>query len=184
MNELLNESSVLLIIASEGFQQIEYHDTKKEIAHAGFPVITASNKLGNAIAKDGSKVSVEIIIDDIKVKDYAGIFFIGGPGTLEHLDNEKSYAIAQDAMVQKKPIGAICVATRILAKSGILTHRYATGWNGDDQLPTVFAEYNVNYLPEEKVVVDGNIITATDPSAAHDFGQHIVEMLQNQERWG
>jgi putative intracellular protease/amidase len=38
-------------------------------------------------------------------------------------------------------------------------------------------------LPEEKVVAEDNVITATDPSAAHDFGEHIVEMLQNQQRW-
>lgn len=180
----MDESTVLLIIASQDFQQVEYHDTKKAIAHAGFPVVTASNKAGNAIAKDGSMVPVEITTDKIDVSNYAGIFFIGGPGALEHLDNSTSYKIAQEAFSQNKPIGAICIATRILAASGILHDKYATGWNGDDKLAPLYAEYNVHYLPEEKVVVDGNVITATDPSVAHDFGEHIVEMLQNQQRWG
>jgi putative intracellular protease/amidase len=180
----MNEATVLLIIASQDFQQVEYHDTKKVIAEAGFAVVTASNKLGNAIAKDGSMVPVEITIDKIDVSNYAGIFFIGGPGALEHLDNSTSYKIAQETFSQNKPIGAICIATRILATSGILHDKYATGWNGDDKLTALYAEYNVHYLPEETVVVDGNVITATDPSVAHDFGEHIVEMLQNQQRWG
>jgi putative intracellular protease/amidase len=176
--------NVLLIIASHGFEQTEYHDTKKVIAAAGFPVITASDKLGNAIAKDNSMVPVEITIDDITASDYAGIFFIGGPQALEHLDNATSYKIAQDAFYSHIPVGAICIATRILAKAGILDDKYATGWNEDGKLPQIYADYNVHYLPEEKVVVADNIITATDPSAAHDFGKHIVEMLQNQQRWG
>lgn len=180
----MDDSAVLFIIASQGFQQVEYHDTKKVIAGAGFPVITASNKPGNAIAEDGSMVPVEITIDKVVPSNYAGIFFIGGPGALEHLDNNTSYKIAHETAFQNKPIGAICAATRILAKSGVLHDKYATGWNGDNQLGPLYGEYNIHYLPEEKVVVDGNVITATDPSAAHDFGEHIVEMLQNQQRWG
>ena len=180
----MDESSVSLIIASQGFQQIEYHDTKKVIAAAGFPVVTASNKSGSAIAKDGSKVPVEITLDNVEPHNYAGIFFIGGPGALEHLDNGTSYKIAQDTFYQNKPIGAICISTRILAKSGILHDKYATGWNDDGELDKIFADNNVLYLPEEKVVVDGNVITATDPSVANDFGKHIVEMLQNQQQWG
>jgi putative intracellular protease/amidase len=180
----MDESSVLLVIASHDFQQVEYHETKKAIAAADFPVVTVSDKSGSAIAKDGSKVPVEITIDNIMPNNYAGIFFIGGPGALEHLDNSASYKIAQEAFNHNKPVGAICIATRILAKSGILHDKDATGWNGDGELNKIYAENNVHYLPTEKVVVDGNVITATDPSVAHDFGEHIVEMLQNQQRWG
>jgi len=40
------------------------------------------------------------------------------------------------------------------------------------------------YLPEEKVVVDSNTITATDPSAAEEFGKRIIELLQSKQSWG
>src|SRR5438045_1501341 len=140
----MDDSSVLLIIASQGFEPTEYHDTKKVIAAAGFPVITASDKAGNAIGKDGSKVLLEISIDHIDTHNYAGIFFIGGPGALEHLDNATSYKIAQEAFAQNKPIGAICISTRILAKSGILHDRYATGWNEDSELNKIYADNNVH----------------------------------------
>ncbi len=180
----MDNTTVLLIIASEGFEPTEYHDTKKVIAAAGFPVVTASDKLGSAIGKDGSKVPVEISLDQVDPNNYAGIFFIGGPGALEHLDNNTSYKIAQETFFQNKPIGAICISTRILAKSGVLHDKDATGWNEDGELDKIFAENNVHYLPEEKVVVESNVITATDPSVATDFGTHIVELLQNQQRWG
>ncbi|HEX4068608.1 MAG TPA: DJ-1/PfpI family protein, partial [Candidatus Babeliales bacterium] len=83
-----------------------------------------------------------------------------------------------------KPIGAICIATRILAKAGVLRDKYATGWNEDGLLNAIYAENGVHYLPEEKVIVESNVITATDPSAAQQFGEHIVELLQSKQRWG
>ncbi|HLC07062.1 MAG TPA: DJ-1/PfpI family protein [Candidatus Babeliales bacterium] len=180
----MDETAIVLVIASNGFQQVEYSDTKKVIEDAGFTVTTASDKAGTATAKNGSTVAVDITLDKVIPSNYAGIFFIGGPGALEHLDNTTSYKIAQETFFQNKPIGAICIATRILAKAGVLHDKYATGWNEDGELDQIFAENNVIYVPEEKVVVVDNVITATDPSVAQDFGKHIVEMLQNQQRWG
>lgn len=180
----MEEALVLLIIAGQDFQPVEYGVTKKTIEAAGFSVATASNVFGKALAEDGTFAVVDITLDKVVVDNYAGIFFIGGPGALDALDNSTSYKIAQNAAFQHKPIGAICIATRILAKAGVLHDKYATGWNEDGLLPAVFAENNVHYLPEEQVVVTGNVITATDPSAAHDFGKHIVEMLQSKQQWG
>lgn len=180
----MDDTTVLLVVASEGFQHIEYGETKKVIEDAGFTVATASDKADTATAKNGSTATVDITLDKVIPSNYAGIFFIGGPGAMEYLDNNASYKILQEATVQHKPIGAICIATRILAKSGVLHDKYATGWNEDGELDKIFADNNVIYVSEEKVVAVDNIITATDPSVAKDFGTHIVEMLQNKQRWG
>lgn len=180
----MNDIAVLLVIASRGFQQIEYNTTKKALLDAGFTVITASDRFGTAIAKDESIAHVDITLDNVAIDNYEGIFFIGGPGTLEHLDNNTSYTILQKAALQHKPIGAICIATRILAKAGVLQDKYATGWNDDGLLNALYAEYDVTFLPEEKVVVESNIITATDPSAAAQFGEQIVRLLHSKQSWG
>jgi protease I len=180
----MDEINVLLVIASQGFQQIEYGVTKQVLTDAGFTVVTASDGFDKAVAKDGSKVAIDISLNQVRINDYQGIFFIGGPGTLEHLDNNISYKILQEAALQHKPIGAICIATRILASAGVLRDKYATGWNEDGLLEALFAENGAHYLPEEKVVVESNIITATDPSVAQQFGEKIVELLQSKQRWG
>jgi putative intracellular protease/amidase len=180
----MDEITVLLVIASEGFEQTEYGVTKKMLVDAGFTVVTASNVFDKAVAKDGSKVAVDITLNQVKIDNYQGIFFIGGPGTLDHLDNNTSYTILQNASLQHKPIGAICIATRILAKAGVLRDKYATGWNEDGLLQALYTENGITYLPEEKVVVESNVITATDPSAAQQFGEKIVELLQSKQRWG
>ena len=86
----MEEITILLIIASQGFQHIEYSDTKKVIEDAGFSIITASDKAGTATAKNGTTASVDLTLDHVIANNYAGIFFIGGPGALEHLDNNTS----------------------------------------------------------------------------------------------
>ena len=177
-------NEVLFVIASHGFQQVEYSTPKRILEGVGFSVITASDKPDVAIAKDGSKALINIVLDKVNVNDYAGIFFIGGPGALEHLDNEKSYKILKQAGMQHIPIGAICISTRILAKAGVLDGKMATGWNEDGKLNELFRDFNVEFLPEEKVVVDSHVVTATDPSAAEEFGNRIVELLQSKQNWG
>lgn len=167
---------ILFIVAYEGYQQVEYNIPKQVLINTGNIVITGSTKRGSAIAKDGSTTEVEVLLEDIKVHDYDGIFFIGGPGALDDLDNEKSYSIARNANKANMPFGAICIATRILAKSGTLTGREATGWNGDGELAAIFKKYDVEYI-KKPVVIDENIITAVGPDAAQDFGKAITQVI-------
>lgn len=174
---------VFFVVAHDGYQHEEYEISKRVLEGAGFRVVTASNEKGEATAKDGSKTPVDLLVQDINVDDCAGIFFIGGPGTMEHLDNPESYAVITAALSSSKPLGAICIATRILAKAGALKHKRATGWNGDGELLTLFKDYGVQYVPE-KVVLDGNIVTASGPSAAQEFGEKIIGLLQEQRGWG
>lgn len=164
---------IILVVANQGYQPIEYSTPKQLCEAAGIKVITASNKAGIATAKDGSTTTVDITVDKINIENYDGIFFIGGPGAMENLDNETSYKVIRKAANLSKLFGAICISTRILAKAGVLEGKRVTGWDGDNELAGILKKYNAIYI-KEKVVVDNNIITATDPSAAKEFGEKII----------
>ena len=84
---------VLMVVAYNGYQQIEYQLPKKTLEHAGFTIVTASNKSGMATAKDKSQTKVDMRVEDAIASDYAAVIFVGGPGTLDDLDNQVSYAI-------------------------------------------------------------------------------------------
>lgn len=172
---------VLFIIAHADYQPVEYKDPKETLEENGYTVVTASDQAGTATAKDGSTTDVDLTLEEIEPSEYAGIFFIGGPGAMDHVDGELAYYIAQRAQALRIPHGAICIATRILAASGVLEDKKATGWNGDSMLPDIFDMYDVEYQPDQEVVVDGIVITATGPDAAVDFGKAIVNVLQETE---
>jgi len=168
--------NILLVIAGEGFQQKEYFDTTEVLKQAGFRVTTASDVSGVAASQDGSRVVVDMILEKVNPDCFDGIFFIGGPGALQHLDNQESNRILNEMMILQRPYGAICIAPRILAHAHVLVGKRATGWDEDNELAQIFAQNNVEYV-RESVVVDGNIVTGNGPAAAREFGEAIVSVL-------
>lgn len=170
---------IVLIVAAVGFQPIEYQHTKEALEAGGLTVITASDGSGTAKASDGTQIPVDFTLADINLKQYDGIFLIGGPGALEHLDNKTVIKLFQKATKRNLPRGAICISPRILAKAGILTGFHATGWSDDHKLAGIFAEHGVTAELTKPVVTDGRVVTATGPRAATQFGQAIVKVVLN-----
>lgn len=167
---------VLLIIAHTGFQPVEYGGTKKALSAGGLEVVTGSNVPGPAISKTGEEQMIEVTLNEVKTENYDGIFFIGGPGALDNLNNDESYRIIHEIVESEKPWGAICIAPRILAEAGVLDGKKVTGWNGDGELPEILEEAGAMYVPEH-VVMDRNLITADGPESAEEFGKAILSKL-------
>ena len=66
---------------------------------------------------------------------------------------------------------------KILAHAGVLDGRRVTGWDDDHKLAGILKDAGAEYVHVD-VVVDRNIITATGPTVAKEFGQAIIETLQ------
>jgi deglycase len=165
-------AKVLSIIAPNGFQDIEYSDSKSAIELAGHDVITASSQT-HATGKLGLGVKTDVLISDINPEEYDAIAFIGGPGIYDFFDNQDLQDIAKAFNEKGKPTCAICAAPVILANAGLLMDKNATCWDGEEKTITAKgAQYSGS-----DVEVDGNIITANGPSSAEKFGQTIADAL-------
>ena len=82
-----------------------------------------------------------------------------------------------------KPIASICVGALALGNSGTLEGRKATtyalsGGHRQKQL----ADFGAEVLANERIVIDGNIITSCGPSTAVDVAFQLLEMLTDQEQ--
>jgi len=169
---------IVLLIAHEGFQPVEYFEAKKVLDFAGFEVITASDKTGQAIPSAGTDlIDVDYEIKEIRPENYDGFFIIGGHGAMDFLNNEEVHDLFKSAEKKGKFMGAICVAPRILAEAGVLKLKKVTGWDGDNKLGEILAKVEAEYV-REPVVVDGKLITANGPLAAKDWGLAIVEAFK------
>lgn len=173
------KQKVALIIASRGYQQVEYNTPKKMFEKEGYETITASDALGTAVAKDQSTTHVDMLIKDIDVTKFAAIIFIGGPGAMEHLDNNISYQLCLAAVAAHVLIGAICITPRILAAAGVLEGRMATGWDEDGKLANIFLQSGTTYAPED-VVTEDLFITARGPKFAEQFTQLVINRLKSR----
>ncbi|MBA3751324.1 DJ-1/PfpI family protein [Candidatus Dependentiae bacterium] len=171
--------TIVLLIAHEGYQQIEYGVTAEILKSENVQVITASNQLGYATAKDTSSTSIDMTIDQINPTLYDGLFIIGGPGALDSLNTPLVHGLLEQMMALDKPYGAICISSRILAQAHVLAGKKATGWDEDGALEEIFKDHGVIYS-KEPVVTDGKVVTATGPDAAQEFAQAILQVLSKQ----
>ena len=169
---------IALIIAFKDFRDEEYFIPLQNFNDAGFKVVTASPSLGTALGFYGGEAKVDILIEDLNIKEFDAVVFVGGNGTVKHLDDLDFHNVAKDAVKNEKILGAICFAPAILAKAGVLSGKKATVWssNMDRSTIKILEEGGAEYIDAD-VMVDKNIITANGPQAAEKFAEEIVKVL-------
>jgi len=162
----------LVVIAQEGYQDIELAGTRDGLEENNFEVVLASKEAGECTGKFGGSETAEVAMRDVDLDDYNRVAFIGGPGAVELDSDPDALHLANATVRAGKPIGAICVAPMILAKARLLGGRKATVWESPETLET-FKKYGVEYTAEA-VTVDGKIVTGNGPDAAVEFGKTIA----------
>jgi len=179
LNKTTMNKKILMVIAFKDFRDEEYFVPKEILEKNGFIIETTSNQKGLAIGADGGEVEISKTIKEIGVKDYEGIIFVGGPGMAKELDNLDFQKLAQEFLKENKLVSAICIAPALLAKAKVLEGKNATVWSSPlDKSPIkILKDNRANYV-EQKVVRDGNLITANGPEAAEEFGNEIVNYFK------
>jgi len=167
------QMKALMIIAPNDFRDEELFQPKEILEESGIKVTVASRSLSSARGMLGGKITPDIKIDDVDVSNFDAIVFVGGRGASMYWDDSVAHKIARQAHSLNKVLAAICIAPVTLANSGLLKGKRATVWSSEaTKIKLKGAIYTGK--PLEK---DGNIITASGPAAARDFGKEIVEAL-------
>ncbi len=170
--------NILLIIAFKNFRDEEYFVPKGVFEREGFQIKTASTKKGIALGLFGGEAEVDMVAEEVKVKEFDAVVFVGGPGTLEYLGNESFYHIAREAKKGNILLGAICIAPLILAKAGVLKEKKVTVWTSQmDKKAISILKNEEAFYQNEDVVCDGRIITANGPDVAENFAEEIAQEL-------
>ena len=181
MEKPLENRKIAMILAFRDFRDEEYFVPKEILEAAGAEIKTVSNREGKAIGADGGEANVDLLVSGINLANLDGVIFIGGPGALKYLDNENSYRVAKETVLQDKILGSICISPVILAKAGVLSGKQATVWSSPmDREPVRILKENGAIYQDEAVVVDGKIITANGPAAAKEFGEVIIKVLTKE----
>ena len=172
----LKGKKILFIIAPKNFREEELFEPKAVLEKAGAKTVIASRKIGTIIGAGGETAKASIALDDVDVKNYKAIIFVGGPGASAYFDDAKARQIAKQAVEAGKVAGAICIAPSILANAGLLKGKKATAFSSQAEN---MHEKGAKYTGKD-VTVDGKIITANGPDAAKQFGKAIATALAGQ----
>lgn len=167
----------VLVPLAPGFEEIETITVVDILRRAGARVTLAGTEGGPLKGSRGIHVLPDCQLDDALEKDFDLIILPGGqPGT----DNLKKDARVTQLLKKmdggNKNIAAICAAPLVLKGAGLLENRCITSH------PSVKNDLQCVNYKDDRVVVDGNLVTSKSPGTAMEFSLKLVEILFGRER--
>ncbi len=165
----------LIVIAPQGYQDVELDGTLKGLRAAGFTIVLSSTEVGTCTGKFGGKQEATVAMRDVIIDDYDRFAFIGGPGAVVLAENPDALALAKNIAESGKVFGAICIAPTILAAAGVLNGKRATVFDSKGEQIAFLKKHGATYSGED-VTVDGMLVTGNGPHAAVEFGQTLARL--------
>jgi len=168
------KGNILMVIAQEGFRDEELTIPKAMFEEKGYKVEIASKAMGEAKGMLGLRVKPDLALKEVDLKKYKALIFVGGVGAKDYFGDQIALRLAREAVDQGKVVGAICLASGILARAEILKGKKSTVWPSEaETLKQKGAIYT-----GKPVEVDGKIVTANGPEAAKAFAERVLELLE------
>lgn len=164
---------VLFIIAQTNFRDEELSEPKKVLELNGIKCFVASISKEKAKGMLGAEVKPDLEVKDAKISDYDLVVVVGGQGSPSLANHPEVLKIVQEAKAAGKGVASICLGGVVLAKSGVLNGVKATVFPVPDAIK-ILREQGARYMPID-IVVDGKIVTATNPKVARQFGHALIE---------
>jgi len=133
----------------------------------------------------GFTVICDYTIDEINVDDFDALAIPGGfedAGFYKDAYSEAFLNLIRSFDQAGKIIASVCVGALPIGKSGVLAGRNATTYHlSSGARQKQLAEFKVNVLANEPIVIDDNIITSYNPSTAFDVAFTLLEILTSKE---
>jgi protease I len=167
---------ILIAIAPEKFRDEELAEPVAAFRKTGIEFDIVSTRRGPCTGMLGAKTTATVSFEDIDPKQYDGLVIVGGVGSQAHLwDDDLLVPIVKMFHQSGKVVAAICLATVVLARAGILKGKKATYYDS----PVSFREMKAGgaIITNAPVVRDARLITANGPSASKAFADEIVHAL-------
>jgi len=162
----------VLIPLADGCEEMEAVILTDVLRRAGWEVVTAGLSGENVTASRGVKLVPDQAWEDINPNDFDMLLLPGGmDGTYALCEHDGVQNALRNFDANGKWIGAICAAPLALCKAGVLTNRAYTCYPGiEKEIGEDFQRW------EDRVVVDGNLITSQGPGTAFEFALKIIEV--------
>ena len=167
----------VVVPLAEGFEEIEFSTIIDILRRAEIDVTVAGLKEGIINGAHGVRVTPDTSLDKIKADDFDVIILPGGnPGFVNLGKSEKVLKLVREMYDRNKYVTAICGAPSVLAKAGVIQGKRATIFPGMEDTLTG-AQYS-----DERVVIEGKIITSQGPGTAMEFAIKLVEVLEGKTK--
>jgi len=168
----------IAILATDGYEQVELTDPKRDLEKAGAKVDILSIKPGQIKGWDrtdwGKSVKVDHLVNDVRPTDYDALVLPGGQINPDKLRTDRNaVAFIKHFVESGKPVAAICHGPWSLIEADVVKGKTVTSW---PSIHTDLTNAGANWVDKE-VVQDGNLITSRRPEDIPAFNNQIIETL-------
>ena len=127
------------------------------VQEAGFRPLVIGPKAGSFHGKTPFTFEATVAASAVSADDLAGLIVPGGFAPDRMRRHKSMTALIAQIDAQRKPLGAICHAGWALISAGVVKGRTLTGFSS---IREDLENAGANYLETERVVTDGNLVTA------------------------
>lgn len=159
----------VLAVIFDGFEEEEAVAPFALLRRANIDLTIASDK-ETVIGNHNIALTNISLLKNINYKEYDCLLLPGGPHYKRLLVDGYVHELIRYFMDNNKVLAAICAAPTIVGKLGYLKDKKYTCFTCMDE------DFGGTYI-DEKVVVDGNLITARSVASAILFAYAIIEKL-------
>lgn len=162
----------VLVLLADGFEEIEALSVVDVLRRSKVDCKMCSIEDEYVRGTHDIIIKSDCNIKDINTEDYHGVVLPGGLPGAENLKSDCVKELIIKMNEKKKIIAAICAAPETLEYFNILEGKKCTSYPG-----FIKDKDKVDYIEDEIVVIDDNIITSRGPATALDFAISILAQL-------
>lgn len=162
-----------------GFEEIEALSVVDILRRAGAGVTLAGTVEGPIEGRTSIRVLPDAGLDEALGGSYEMIVLPGGGGGTKRLrEDERVLGALREFDSAGRFIAAICAAPTVLSLAGVIRGRRVTSHPGSREELVKRGEA----VSDERVVVDGRLVTSQGPGTALEFAFCLVSLLFGEEK--
>jgi protease I len=175
-----DSKKIAFVIAPEGTERVELTEPWDAAKDAGHQPVLLSTENGEAQLFDhldrADTIAVDALVQDASIDDFDALVLPGGVANPDALRLQSGAVKFIGAFVESgKPVAAICHAPWTLVEADTVRDRRLTSW---PSLETDIRNAGGEWV-DERVVVDGNLITSRKPDDLPAFIAALLEAVNH-----
>lgn len=164
------------LFLAEGFEEVEAITPIDFLRRSGVDLIIAGVTGKTVTGAHGVNIECDVEVSQLS-GDLDGVVIPGGmPGASNIAADDQTMKIIAAALESGALVGSICAAPAVvLGSAGLIEGRRFTCYPGFEN------SFTGSAFSEDRVVIDGNLITSRGPGTAAEFSLALIEYLCGEE---
>lgn len=164
------------VLLADGFEEVEAITQIDFLRRAGIETVAVGVTGKDVVGGHDIRINTDRTLDEL-IDDADAVVVPGGASGAQRIAEEPAaVSLVRDTLESGKLVAAICAAPGlVLGAHDLLGERTFTCYPGFEKHATT------GVFSEDRVVVDGNLITSRGPGTAAEFALAIVRYLCGQE---